>query len=582
MPLLRILRSIAQKITGGEKQKTAANSTPASAPKKTPPHASHADRNAVAEKRDGDPRPRPRREDRSEANRTPRDDRGARPSDGNRPRRTDTDGQAPNRDPRPRRTDSERQAPHRDPRPHRAPTKHLQPSPPRIPDVPWDPAEFAVDAVEDKKRFQDFNLPETVLHAIYDAGFRYCSPIQAATLDQTIGGANVAGKAQTGTGKTAAYLIAILHRMLANPDSRPDLPGKPAALVIAPTRELVIQIIKDADVLGKYCGLRSLAVYGGMDHAAQQDRLESAPVDLIAATPGRLLDFVKSHVINLKNVKILVIDEADRMLDMGFIPDVTRIIRELPEKHERQTLLFSATLTEDVMKLASQWMPNPVEISVDSEHATVDTITQIIYPIAAKEKFTVLFNTLKANDGKRFLIFRNRKRDCDDLCRELAGHDIHVEQLSGDVEQKKRIRILEDFREGRIHIVVATDVAGRGIHVDDIAYVVNYDFPYEADDYIHRIGRTGRAGTTGTAISFACEDESFIIPDIEKLLGTELHCEQPEEHLFKQIPVPSHYVPRKQPVGGSGSYGSGRGGPPSGRGGPGGFRKPRGNLHSGR
>ncbi len=572
MPLLRILRSIADKITGGKKSETATQSGTQPTKGKTPNQS--AGKDAAPDVRRGSEKSQPRR-DRSDSERPPRDGRH---QESNGPRRS---GPAPYRaQPSGDRPTSDRPAPDRAPRPRHQPPKSAKPSLPIIPNVPWDPAEFSVEPTEDKKRFQDFNLPEEVMHAIYDAGFRYCSPIQAETLDQTIAGANVAGRAQTGTGKTAAYLIAVLHRMLANPDTRPSVPGRPAALVIAPTRELVIQVIKDADLLGKYCGLRTLAVFGGMDHAAQQDRLESAPVDLIAATPGRLLDFVSSRVINLKEVKILVIDEADRMLDMGFIPDVKRIIRELPAKEARQTLLFSATLTEEVMKLASQWMPDPVEVSIDPEHGTVDTITQVIYPIAAKEKFTVLFNTLKANQGKRFLIFRNRKRDCDDLCRELAGHDIHVEQLSGDVDQKKRIRILEDFREGKITIVVATDVAGRGIHVDDIAYVVNYDFPYEADDYIHRIGRTGRAGSTGTAISFACEDESFIIPDIEKLLGEELHCEQPAEHLFLQIPAPSHFVPRKQSASGS-SYG-GRSSGPSGRGGPGGFRKPRGNLRSGR
>ncbi len=576
MPLLRILRSIADKITGGKKSATAPKSGTQPTQGKAPNRS--AGKDAAPDIRRGTEKPQPRR-DRPDSDRPPRDGRR---QEGSGPRRS---GPAPHRDQSSSgrstsdRPASDRSAPDRAPRPRHQPPRSVKPSPPIIPDVPWDPAEFTVEPAEDKKRFHDFNLPETVMHAIYDAGFRYCSPIQAETLDQTIAGANVAGRAQTGTGKTAAYLIAVLHRMLANPDTRPSVPGRPAALVIAPTRELVIQVIKDADLLGKYCGLRSLAVFGGMDHAAQQDRLESAPVDLIAATPGRLLDFVNSRVINLKEVKILVIDEADRMLDMGFIPDVKRIIRELPAKDARQTLLFSATLTEEVMTLASQWMPDPVEVSIDPEHGTVDTITQVIYPIAAKEKFTVLFNTLKENQGKRFLIFRNRKRDCDDLCRELAGHDIHVEQLSGDVDQKKRIRILEDFREGRIHIVVATDVAGRGIHVDDIAYVVNYDFPYEADDYIHRIGRTGRAGSTGTAISFACEDESFIIPDIEKLLGEELHCEQPAEHLFQQIPAPSHFVPRKQTASSS-SYGGARSGPP--RGGPGGFRKPRGNLRSGR
>lgn len=454
--------------------------------------------------------------------------------------------------------------------------RRRKPEAPPIPDIPWDPAEFTVEPQDGKKRFHDFDLPVEVMHGIFDAGFKYCSPIQGQTLNQTMAGLNVAGKAQTGTGKTAAYLIAVFCQMLAKPDKRADKPGKPTALVIAPTRELVIQIIKDAEELGKYCGIRCLAVYGGMDHAAQQDRLEKAPVDLIAATPGRLLDFMRSRVVDLKGVHTLVIDEADRMLDMGFIPDVRKIIRELPPKENRQTLLFSATLNDSVMELASQWMPDPIKVSVDSEHATVDTIRQIVYPIAASEKFTILYNILKKHEGERFLIFRNRKRDCEELRRELESHDVMAEELSGDIDQKKRIRILEDFRSGKVKVVVATDVAGRGIHVDDIAYVVNYDFPYEADDYIHRIGRTGRAGTTGTAISFACEDESFIIPDIEKLLGEELHCQQPDDLLRETVPTATREMPRKRrsaSAAGGGRYQPGRqrGGRPSG-----GYKRARG------
>ena len=395
----------------------------------------------------------------------------------------------------------------------------------------WDPASFTVPPEEGKARFQDFNLRSEIIHATADVGFKYCTPIQKETLSSTMAGNNVAGKAQTGTGKTAAFLIAIIQRMLEEPTLRPTRPGHPAALILAPTRELVVQIIKDAAVLGKYAGLRSLAVYGGTDYATQQAVAESQPLDLIAATPGRLIDFGRSGILNLSNVRILVIDEADRMLDMGFIPDVRKIISKLPPQDKRQTLLFSATLDEAVMRLASAWMPNPVKIEVEPEHAVLDTIRQVVYPIAAREKFTVLYNILKLREGKRFLIFRNRKRECDQLCRELASYGIETEQLSGDVEQNKRMRVLEEFRSGTKRILVATDVAGRGIHINDINYVINYDFPYKADDYIHRIGRTGRAGVSGTAISFACEDESFIIPDIEKLLGEELRCPQPDEEI---------------------------------------------------
>jgi len=393
-----------------------------------------------------------------------------------------------------------------------------------------------VEPEEGKARFHDFDLRPEIMRAVQDAGFKYCTPIQKETLARTMAGDNVAGKAQTGTGKTAAFLIAILQRMLENPSLRPGRPGFPSALILAPTRELVVQIIKDANVLGKHANLRCLAVYGGTDYDKQQQAVERQPLDLIAATPGRLLDFNRSKILSLSNVNILVIDEADRMLDMGFIPDVRKIIYKLPPQEQRQTLLFSATLDEEVMRLASAWMPNPVKVEIETEHAVLDSIRQVVFPITSGEKFTVLYNLLKSREGKRFLIFRNRKRDCDQLCRELASHGIVTEQLSGDVDQKKRLRVLEDFRAGIRPVVVATDVAGRGIHIEDISYVVNYDFPYQADDYIHRIGRTGRAGATGTAISFACEDESFIIPDIEKLLGEELRCQQPEEAMFAKVP----------------------------------------------
>jgi ATP-dependent RNA helicase RhlB len=382
--------------------------------------------------------------------------------------------------------------------------------------------------------FEAFGFAGPLARALTQCGYATPTPIQQQALPPQLADRDLLGLAETGSGKTATFLLPILNKIATSGIE----PGwkQVVALILAPTRELVVQIIKDANVLGKHAGLRCLAVYGGTDYAAQQRAVETQPLDLIAATPGRLLDFHRSKILSLSKVNILVIDEADRMLDMGFIPDVRKIIFKLPPQDKRQTLLFSATLDEQVMRLASAWMPNPVKIEVDAEHAVLDTIRQLVYPIAAREKFTVLYNLLKSREGKRFLIFRNRKSECDQLCRELASYGIDTEQLSGDVDQKKRLRVLEDFRSGKKRILIATDVAGRGIHIDDIGYVVNYDFPYQADDYIHRIGRTGRAGATGTAISFACEDESFIIPEIEKILGEELHCQQPDAPLFAPLP----------------------------------------------
>ncbi len=404
----------------------------------------------------------------------------------------------------------------------------------------WSVEQFKVEPVEGKKRFHDFDLPSELMHAIADLGFSYCTPIQALSLEHALAGKNVAGRAQTGTGKTAAFLVAILTRYLRTPEQRPNCGGTPRTLVLAPTRELVIQICKDAEALGKYCNLRTLAIYGGMDHERQRQEVSGSPVDLLVATPGRLLDFVRSRVVDLSHVDTLVIDEADRMLDMGFIPDVRSIVNRLPPKDKRCTMLYSATLSEDVMRLASQWMEEPVRAEVECEQLTTKTVKQIVYVVTAREKFTVLYNHIQQFPDSRILIFCNRKHTTEEVNNSLCRRGIRCEMLSGDVNQNRRLRVLEDFRSGKVRIVVATDVAGRGLHVEDIGFVINFDFPYEPEDYVHRIGRTGRAGASGTAISFADEDESFIIPDIEKYIGEELKCTilQGDDPLLTPLPPP--------------------------------------------
>ena len=411
----------------------------------------------------------------------------------------------------------------------------------------WDPASFAVEPVEGfavepvegKKRFHDFDLPSEVMHGIADLGFKYCTEIQALSLEQALAGKNIAGKAQTGSGKTAAFLVAILTRYLRTPENRAKEGGAPRALVIAPTRELVIQICKDADAIGKYTGLRSLAVYGGMDYDRQRNEVRSAPVDLLVATPGRLLDFVKSRVIDLSHVDTLVIDEADRMLDMGFIPDVRRIMSYLPPKQKRTTMLYSATLNDTVMRLAMNWMEAPYKAEVESETNATDTVKQVVYVIQAKDKFTVLFNHIALHPEARTIVFCNRKSTTEDVYDSLRVRGVSVEMLSGDVNQNKRLKVLDAFRDGEVKIVVATDVAGRGIDVKGLEYVVNFDFPYEAEDYVHRIGRTGRAGSTGIAISFADEYESCQIPEIEEYINEPLKCTVigPDDPLMKPIPA---------------------------------------------
>ena len=403
----------------------------------------------------------------------------------------------------------------------------------------WSMDQFVVEPMEGKKRFHDFDIPGEVMHGIAELGFKYCTEIQALSLEQALAGKNIAGKAQTGSGKTAAFLVAILTRYLRTPENRAKEGGNPRALVIAPTRELVIQICKDAHAIGKYCDLRSLAVYGGMDYDRQKREVLASPVDLLVATPGRLLDYVRSHVIDLSHVDTLVIDEADRMLDMGFIPDVRRIMSSLPPKDRRTTMLYSATLDETVMRLATNWMNEPYKAEVESETNATDTVKQVVYVIQAKDKFTVLFNHVALHPDARTIVFCNRKSTTDDVYESLKIRGVSVEMLSGDVNQNKRLKVLDQFRDGEVKVVVATDVAGRGLDVKGLEYVVNFDFPYEAEDYVHRIGRTGRAGSTGVAISFADEFESCQIPDIEAYIKEPLKCTVigPDDPLLKPIPA---------------------------------------------
>ncbi len=459
--------------------------------------------------------------------------------------------------------------------------EHESGHPPAAPAIAWSLDAYQVAPKEGASRFHDFKLPIEIMHAVADLGFQYCTPIQAGVLEPAMAGRNVTGRAQTGTGKTAAFLISVFTRFLRHPDGKPRPSGAPRALVLAPTRELCIQIAEDAHNLGKYTKLRCVAIYGGMDFDKQARMLQAGPVDLIAATPGRLLDFIRRGMIELKHADALVIDEADRMLDMGFIPDVRSIIRRLPPKEQRQTLLFSATLTDDVHKLAAQWMDDPVLAEIEPEQVAVDTIKQVVYVVASREKFTVLYNLLKQPNVTRTLVFGNRRDSTLELTDALRRHGINCGLLSGAIDQKKRLRILDDFKDGRLPVLVATDVAGRGLHIDGVSHVINYDFPYEADDYVHRIGRTGRAGADGTAISFACEDESFIIPEIEAYIKKPLECRQPEEHLLGPLPpeIPGirSEIPREERQSGSSGYGGGpRRGGGGGRGGPrGGGGRPR-------
>ncbi len=397
----------------------------------------------------------------------------------------------------------------------------------------WSPEEYKVEPVEGKVRFHDFGLPVEVLHAIADLGFKYCTPIQAQILPSALDGKDAFGRAQTGTGKTAAFIISILTRMLRQEPGPKRKSGQPRVLVLAPTRELVIQIAEEARALAKYTRFSIVTIFGGMDYEKQRRRLHGGAIDIMVATPGRLLDFKRNRQVDLSRVETLVIDEADRMLDMGFIPDVRKIIYSTPHKTERQTMLFSATLTQDVRRLAAQWTKDALVVEIEPEQVAADTVEQQVYIVTAQEKWALLYNIITRKNLERVIVFCNRKDETRYLAGLFSKYGINCAVLSGDIRQRKRLKTLEDFKAGRIRVLVATDVAGRGIHIEGMDHVINYTLPRDPEDYVHRIGRTGRAGVSGTSISFADEDDSFFIPPIEKLIGHSLPCIQPDEDWLK-------------------------------------------------
>ena len=384
--------------------------------------------------------------------------------------------------------------------------------------------------------FARLNLPDPLKQAILDLGFQNTTPVQTQVLPHSLDGADIIAQAQTGTGKTAAFLLSIITYDLENPtfDSRP--PGTPFSLIIAPTRELVMQIASDAESLITYTDIQVATLVGGIDYEKQKTKLKK-PVDIVVATPGRLLDFARNNIVDLSEVEIMIIDEADRMLSMGFIPDVKAIVSRTPRKENRQTQLFSATYSEDIKRLAKSWTLDPVRIEIAPEKLAVDTVEQKVFLTSEDEKYKVLYNLIKANEIERVLVFANRRDQCRNLESKLRRHGFKTGLLAGDVPQKKRIRTLEDFKTGDVEVLVATDVAGRGLHIDDITHVINYNLPEDPEDYVHRIGRTGRAGSEGTSITLACENDSFMLPNIEALLGVNFHCENPPEELGADIPA---------------------------------------------
>lgn len=403
-------------------------------------------------------------------------------------------------------------------------------------------------------KFSEFALPEVVLRGIADAGFERLTPVQEESIPLALDAKDVAAQAQTGTGKTAAFLISLFTRLLAAGQATTN---NPRALIMAPTRELVVQICADADLLGKYSGLRVQAIFGGMDYDKQRQALKDG-VDIIVATPGRLIDYFRQKVFSLRRVEMLVIDEADRMFDMGFIKDLRYILRQLPPFEKRQTMLFSATLSPQVMELAYEFMNIAEKVSIEPEQMTAVKIEQILYHVSRREKFALLLGLLKRETAiKRMLLFVNTKVEGERLHALLEANGFAAGVLSGDVVQKKRMRILERFKLGEIQYLVATDVASRGIHVDQITHVVNYDLPQDREDYVHRIGRTARAGASGRAISFADEETVYQLAEIEAYLGHAIPSTMPIDEDFcfeyKRAPRKKRTPPpeRKKDVGAS-------------------------------
>ncbi len=360
--------------------------------------------------------------------------------------------------------------------------------------------------------FQSLGLTESLLESLEDAGFTHCTPIQAETLPKVLKGIDVAGQAQTGTGKTAAFLLATLHYLMETPVDEDKI--GPWAIILAPTRELALQIHKDAELLGRYTGLVCAAIYGGTGYEAQRRKLTQG-IDVLIGTPGRVIDYYKQGVFSLDNIEVVVLDEADRMFDLGFVADIRYLLKRMPPPDKRLNMLFSATLSARVLELAYEHMNNPMVVKIEAEQVTARNIRQVVYHVSSNEKIALLLGLLQQHQPKRTLIFVNTKRAGEQVTGYLLGNEWQADLLSGDLPQTRRQQLLEQFQKGELPILVATDVAARGLHIPEVTHVFNFDLPQDAEDYVHRIGRTARIGASGDAISFACEEYVYSLPDIE-------------------------------------------------------------------
>ncbi len=407
-------------------------------------------------------------------------------------------------------------------------------------------------------RFSNLELSDSILRSLKDAGFNHCTPIQRKSLHSSLRGKEIGGQAQTGTGKTATFLLATFQHLIN--DAEDDTEDKtddatdiekpapkaiakskkvnnPRAIILAPTRELAIQIHKDALQLGKHLNLKFALIYGGTDYQKQLDSLK-ANVDIIIGTPGRIIDFYRQNAFTLDNVKVTVMDEADRMFDLGFIKDIRYLLRRMPPPEQRLNMLFSATLSYKVTELAYEHMNNPVLIRIETEEVTSKAIQQSAFCPSNEQKIPLLVGILNQHQPQRSIIFVNTKRCAERLDDTLNANGYKTAALSGDVPQDKRQRLLSDFQENKITLLIATDVAARGLHIADVSHVFNYDLPQDVEDYVHRIGRTARFGASGVAISFICEEYAYSMPDIEEYIEQKIPVLPITDDLLAEIVKP--------------------------------------------
>jgi ATP-dependent RNA helicase RhlB len=382
------------------------------------------------------------------------------------------------------------------------------------------------------KTFDGLDLPEPIRRAVDDLGFTNLTKVQAEVLPISLIGRDVVAQAQTGSGKTAAYLLTVFTHFLRIPRRSPQ--ETPRALIVAPTRELAVQIASDAEGLGHHAGIRTHVVFGGLDYRKQREILERG-TDLLIGTPGRLIDYHKKGSYSLRKTEMVVIDECDRLFDMGFAEDLRWILRRMPHPEERQSMMFTATLSQRVMTLGWRQMNEPTEVVVSADQLTPDSIHQVLYHVATREKLALLLGLLEREGSSRTMIFVNTRIRAQRLVDDLRRHGYSARGLTGNVVQTKRLRVLDEFRDGKLPILVATDVASRGLHIEGVSHVINYDLPQDSEDYVHRIGRTARVGAEGKAITLACEDYVYSLDAIQRYVGYELPTEFADDGLYAEV-----------------------------------------------